>query len=268
MKNSKKKSLVIISGVTGAIGGALLTVFGQRKDTIVYGLSRKAEPVSLFLNNNKLPIATLACSIGDNMDFDSLFQKIDVDNVRDITYIHCFGLYPFEVDRNGQIVVSNDIDGDGVNDEVNKLTYLSFVNATSILQKYWKGKLSCAIFAGLADKHRPAGHKSWWTTIEKVKNYMRSSVEMNKNLSMMVFNISSVLCPHEVITRPFVFIQTDADPRFWLNPYELAKFVVSKLVSASGYNEFDKFRSKPGFDESSYYTDDVFTPRKVKELFV
>lgn len=266
MKINKKK-LVIISGVTGAIGGALLTVYGQRKDTVVYGLSRKAEPVCSFLNDGKLPIATLACSIGDNMDFELLFQKIDFDNVKEITYIHCFGLYPFEVDRNGSIVVSNDNDGDGVNDEVHKLTYISFVSATSAVQKYWKGKLSCAIFAGLADKHRPAGHKSWWTTIEKVKNYMRSSVEMNNNLSMTVFNISSVLCPHEVVTRPFVFIHTDADPRFWLNPYELARFVVSKLTSITGYHQFDKFRSKPGFDENSYYTDEVFTPRKVKELF-
>lgn len=267
MKNNTKKRLVIISGVTGAIGGALLTVFGHRKNTIVYGLSRKAEPVNLFLKNDKLPIATLACSIGDDMDFESLFQKIDVENVRDITYVHCVGLYPFEVDRNGSIVVSNDNDGDGVNDEVHKLTYLSFVNATSMLQKYWKGKLSCAIFAGLADKHHPSGHKSWWTTIEKVKNYMRRSVGTNENLSMIVFNISSVLCPHEVITRPFVFVHTDADPRFWLNPYELARFVVSKLTSVTGYHEFDKFKSKPGFDENSYYKDEVFTPRKVKELF-
>jgi hypothetical protein len=224
--------------------------------------------VNHFLKNNKLPIATLACSIGDDMDFESLFQKIDVDKVRDITYVHCVGLYPFEVDRNGSIVVSNDNDGDGINDEVNKLTYLSFVNATSTLQKYWKGKLNGAIFAGLADKHRPAVHKSWWKTIEKVKNYMRSSVGMNKSLSMTVFNISSVLCPHEVITRPFVFINTDADPKFWLNPFELARFVVSKLNSVTGYHEFDKFRSKLGFVEETYYKDEYFTPTKVKELFI
>lgn len=266
MKNNKKK-LVIISGVTGAIGGALFTVYGQRKDTVIYGISRKAQPVEVFLKGGTMPLATLICSIGNDLGYNRLLQAIDYDHVSEVVYIHALGLYPFEVDKNGSIKIENDNNGDGVNDEVNRLTFESFVLATSILNKYWNGRSKCIIFAGIADKYRPLVHQSWWKTIEKVKGYMIKKVSDNSKLSMLVFNISSVLCPHEVITRPFVFTNTDADPRYWLDPYELAKFVVNKTGSTLGYKEYEKFRIKPGFKEDSYYIDKSFTPRKVKELF-
>lgn len=266
VKNNKKK-LVIISGVTGAIGSALFATYGQRKDTVVYGISRKAQPVDVFSKGGKMPLATLICSIGEGLDYRRLFKEIDYSCVSEVVYVHALGLYPFEVDNNGSIKIENDNNGDGINDEVNRLTFESFVSATSTLNKCWEGKSKCIIFAGIADKHRPLVHQSWWKTIEKVKEYMIKTVSDNSNMSMLVFSISSVLCPHEVITRPFVFTDTDADQRYWLDPYELAKYVVNKTDSTRGYREYEKFRIKPGFKEDSYYKDRFFTPRKVKELF-
>lgn len=262
------KKIVIISGVTGAIGSALFSEYGQEVSNIVYGISRKALDVNKFLRNGKLPQKTFICSIGDSSDYSSLFKNIDFTGINEVIYIHALGLYPFEINKKGEIIVENDLDGDGINDEVTKLTLNYFVSATMNLSKYWQGRTKCIIFGSIADRYHPSAHTSWWKTIEKVKQYMTETADGSKKLSMLLFNISSVLCPHEVITRPFVFTDTDAKQTYWLNPYELASFVIGKTdKTGCGFTEFDKFRIRPGFNVDQYYRDTNFTHQKVKELF-
>ncbi|MDD5068323.1 MAG: hypothetical protein PHS53_01370 [Candidatus Pacebacteria bacterium] len=262
-----KKRIVVISGVTGAIGSALLAEYAHDENTVVYGISRKARPVKDFLRNGKLPLRTLICSIGRENDYSSLFRHMDY-GVDEIVYVHAIGLFPFEVNHKGVITVENDRDGDGVNDEVTKLTFDAFVNATTNLHTYWRGKTACILFGGMSDKYYPLVHQSWCKTMEKVKGYMRREVKRQKELSMLVFNISSVLCPHELITRSFVFTDTDADQTCWLSPHELVKFVLKETTRAGcGFREFEKFRKKPNFSPEVYYANDRFTPRKVKELY-
>lgn len=266
MNTSKK--LIIISGVTGAIGSALLSEYAQGENNVIYGISRKALSIDSFLEFGKLPQKTLICSIDYVDDYSQLFRHIDFDGISEVIYIHAFGLYPFEVNKQGKIVIENDLDGDGINDEVKKLTYSSFVSATENLLEFWKGKTECCIFAGIADKYEPAVHQSWWRTIKEVKKYMIKKVKLKDDLSMFVFNISSLICPHELITRPFVFIETDADQTYWLQPHELSKFVISSIENAtSGFSEVEKFRIKPNFLPNDYYSDTKFTPRKTGELF-
>lgn len=262
------KKIVIISGVTGAIGSTLLAEYGQDINSVIYGISRKAVALDKFIIDGKLPQRTLICGLSIPDEYEKLFTAINYSDVEEVTYIHAVGLYPFEVNKDGIVTVENDNDGDGINDETWKLTYEAFTAATSSLAKYWSGKTKAVIFGGIADIHEPAVHQSWWKTIKKVKDFMKESVARNPLLSMLVFNISSVLCPHEIITRPFVFIHTDADQTRWLHPYELAQFVVLKTnESAPGFYELDKFRIKEGFKIDEYYKDATFTPRKVDELF-
>lgn len=264
---NREKTLVIISGVTGAIGSAILAEYAKEKNNVIYGISRKALPIESFLNNGKLPPKTLICSIGESLDFDLLFRSVEY-SFKEVIYIHALGLYPFEVNSKGKISIEKDFDKDGVNDEVTKLTYQAFVSATQRLEKHWKGRVKCIIFGGIADKYRPDVHQSWWKTIEKVKEYMRNASKINRNVSMVVFNISSVLCPHEIVTRPFVFANTDADQTYWLSPYDLARFVVKKISRISiGFHEFEKYKVKPNFKPDIYYNNKSFTPRKVKELY-
>lgn len=265
--NKKTRRIIVISGVTGAIGSALLAEYAKSSNNIVYGISRKALPVKSFLRKGKLPHKTLICSVGESLDYESLFKYINYC-VEEVIYIHALGLYPFEVNSRGNIVVENDRDMDDINDEVTKLTFNGFTTATQSLQKYWSGKSKCVIFGGIADKHKPLVHQSWWKTIEKVKGYMKAEVKKNKSLSMIVFNISSVLCPHEIITRPFVFTHTDADQAYWLSPYELSRFVVNEVSKKEkGFYELEKFKIKPNFSLNTYYKDKQFKPRKIKELY-
>ncbi len=264
----KNKRLIVISGVTGAIGSALFAEYGQYKDNIVYGISRKATPLDLFVKNGKLPLKTLICGIGSLDNYSKLFKSINYSVAKEVIYIHALGLYPFEVDCNGKIKIENDLDNDGINDDVKKLTLASFSKATESLQENWKGTLKCVIFGGIADKHHPGVHQSWWKVIEMTKDYMRNAIKLNSKLSMIIVNISSVLCPHEVITRPFVFTDTDAQKEYWLHPYKLAKFVFSSVnKSLSGFFEIEKYNIKPDFSINNYYIDNNFTPRKVRELY-
>jgi len=262
------KNIIIISGITGAIGSALLADYSQDQDVVIYGISRRGQPIEAFLKEGCLPQRTLICSLPEVNGYEAMFSRMDFSNVKSVTYIHAVGLYPFEVSKEGKVQVENDRDGDGINDAVTKLTYQNFVAATTALLNAWKGKTSCAIFAGIADKYKPVVHQSWWKTIEKVKTYMQNLCAERTNLSTVVFNISSVICPSEVITRPFVFTDTDANPMFWLPPHELSQFVVSELGKIGmGYFEVEKFRVKPDFESENYYADQNFTPRKVNELF-
>lgn len=262
------KKLVIISGVTGAIGSALLAEYAQDENTIIYGISRKALPIENFtLPNSKLPLSTLICSIPDVdlVGYTPLIERINFGSIEHVIYIHAMGFYPFEVNRQGEILIQNDYDLDGIDDRVTKLTLNTFTDATQALIESYSGKVSCILFGGLADKHKPSAHSSWWKTIKKTKEYMKSSA--NGRVSMVIFNISSVICPHEIIIRPYVFSQTDADQRYWLLPHELAQFVISEASrSNGGFRELEKFRIRPGFDPE-YYTDAKFTPRKIAELY-
>jgi hypothetical protein len=254
------RTLVIINGITGAIGTATLARFSREHDVIIYGLSRKAEPVSFFAKNNILPACSLICTIGDISDknnCENFVASIDPAFYEKIIYVHGVGVYPFEIDVHGNIKVSHDADGDGIDDRVMELSYHAFFAMIEALRKMNK-PVNALIFGGIADKHKPVVHKSWWTVMERVKNKMKGVVLHDKNVHFSVLNISSVVCPHEMITRPFVFQNTNADPRFWLMPHEVAEEVV--MLTSSNLNE--GFIERDLFHNADYYQDDYFTDQK------
>lgn len=263
------KTLVIINGVTGAIGTACLARFSREHDVTIYGLSRKADSFSVFRKDKYLPDDSLICSIGDITDKNNcevFVGAINSGSYEKIVYVHAVGVYPFEIDSSGNIKVSHDTDGDGVDDRVVELSYNAFFAMVDALKNAGK-PINALIFGGIADKHRPAVHKSWWTVMEKVKNNMNKVVSENKNINFFVLNISSVICPHEILTRPFVFQNTNADPRFWLMPHEVAEEVAMLTFSDShkGFIEQDLFHNADYYQDD-YFTEKKFTDRKKAEL--
>lgn len=271
------KKLVIINGVTGAIGSACLSHFGSQSDTIVYGLSRKAKDFREIIKNGKLPVATLICSITSESYPSRMAtyfaQSIDAEEFSEILYIHCIGVYPFEIDKEGNHTVLYDNDCNGIDDRCTLLTRDMFGSFFKSIPFETRKPTHSCIFGGIADKHEPIAHRSWWITVKELKedinNFFNSTekkfVEMNR---VSIINISSVLCPNELITRPFVFSETDSDPVFWLRPDEVASFVdaVHKTKQDAPLKEYELFKKKPAFDPE-YYIDEKFTPRKIKELF-
>lgn len=262
------KTLVVIAGVTGAIGSACLAKYGCMPDVTVIGLSRQAKPATTYLEGDqRLPDKTLLCSIGDittQLDCQSFAQKIRPESYAEILYVHALGIYPFELDGVGKVSVSHDHDADGIDDRVVSLSYNAFFQMTDALADLGI-PIKALIFGGIADQYRPIVHRSWWTVMERVKTRMKESGRMEAKKTFAVLNISSVLCPHELLTRPFVFTGTDASPQSWLRPDEVADQVAVTLAEADGYIEKELFH-KSGYYRDGYYADAAFTPRKQAEL--
>jgi hypothetical protein len=277
------KKLVIIHGVTGAIGSACLATFASQKDTVVYGISRKAKDFREFCVNGKLPIATLICSISSETypsRMATFFaQAIDSEAFSEVYYIHALGVHPFEIDSQGNRTVSFDNDADGIDDRCKELASL-FISFHSSLPHNLKKHVRSFLFGSIADKYEPFAHMSWWKTMNWLKNHLSDiakSVSKNGSwkakynrfpFAVSLINISSVLCPNELITRPYVLCATDSNPEYWLLPTDVSIFI-DKLIKkgqTQKFKEYSLFKKLPNFDEG-YYADENFTPRKVKELF-
>ncbi len=268
------KKLIIITGITGAVGNALLARYAQDDDTVIYGISRKAHPMADFINpeTGKIYTQTLIGSIEGLSDesIGKFIHTIDTKAFASITYFHCLGLYPFEVKTNGDYIVENDLDNDGINDTTYHLSYTVYRSFVDQLIQHTKNsiKFRSMIFGSLSDKHEPKAHQSWWKTMKITKDYMKTLAA--ENVGMHVMNISSITCSHEIITRPFVFIKTNADLRYWLTPCDLANQVHNILTDTESYNGFqehESYRKFPNFDMATYYQNKYFTPRKVSELY-
>ncbi len=262
------KTLIIINGVTGAIGSACLARFSREHDTTIIGLSRQAPHVDTFCIDGYLPDSTLICSIGDISEkthCEHFSQKICGGVYEKIIYIHAVGLYPFELDSKGNINISHDDDHDGIDDRVVKLSYHAFFGMTHALENIGL-PLSALIFGGIADKFKPSVHTSWWRVMEQVKEHMKKEAVISDTTSYFVLNISSVICPHELITRPFVFQKTNADPMFWLMPHEVAEQTASLVFSKKkGFVE-DEIFHKANYYEDDHFTEEKFITRKMHEL--
>jgi hypothetical protein len=262
------KKLIIINGVTGAVGTACLARYSREKDTFIYGLSRKGFDYKETLENPLIPQNTNIFSIGDitsTEDCKNFVTSINTDNLESITYIHAVGYYPFEIDKNGKVFVSGDNDGDGIDDRVTELSYQAFY---SMLENLNILKLPCytVIIGSVADKHKPEVHSSWWKTMQKVKDRANSFVKENKNITINILNISSVICPHEILTRPFVFQNTNADASFWLTPDEVANKIFSLATTSNEQLHEEDLFHKASYYEDDYFSDINFTERKKKEL--
>lgn len=266
----ENKKLILISGITGAIGTACLSALVKNKDVVIYGISRQATHFKKYLEKNgKLPTSHLICNIGDivnDVDCKNFINSIDFSKYQEIIYIHSVGFYPFEIDKKGNLFIDNDLDKDGINDKTFNLSYRSYFNIINNISSKNK-QVRSIILGSISDKHKPEVHQSWWKSLDKIKKEMLNISSKNSNLSFYVLNISSVICPHEMITRPFVFQRTDANPKYWLSPEDVAKKIKSLIFNKKikKYWEGDLFH-KSNYFIKNYYKNNLFTKRKAKEI--
>ena len=260
-----RKTLVVINGVTGAIGTACLAKFSREEGVAIIGLSRKALPFATFARGGVLPDRHLVCSIGetDPANCAAFAEAIASDAYERVVYVHAVGLYPFELNGQGKIEVAHDRDGDGIDDRVMDLSHHAFFAMAEALAAKVRSA-TAFVFGGVADRYRPSVHQSWWKVMEKTRERMEAT--HRPELSFGILNISSVMCPHELITRPFVFIDTDADARYWLLPEEVATEIVRlSRLERKGVLTADLFHPAP-YCTANYFLDEPFTHRKRAEL--
>lgn len=263
------RTVVVINGVTGAIGSACLAAFAGENDTTIIGLSRRATALEYFSVDGRLPHRHLICSIGGDVANRKACESLAkaLPRCEKLVYVHAAGVYPFELDSSGRIRVSHDEDGDGLDDRVRHLGFNAFYAMIESLAQL-RIPLFALTFGAMADRHRPSVHRSWWTIMERLKERLPSLVAEHPHVRPCVLNISSVLCPNELIARPFVFTATDADAKCWLWPSEVAGKVVTLAAhDGDGSWEHDLFHHAPHW-KPGYYDDGPFTERKRRELGV
>lgn len=268
------KKLYIISGITGAVGNALLAEVAKEPGAVVYGISRKGKEYVTFVNSRTglLQTHTFICSLGELEDatIKSFLGLIDVNTYSSVTYVHALGHFPFEVNRDGEHQVLNDKNGDGIDDLTYDLSFRVFKTVTSRLKTICEKHqvpVAAFIIGSITDKFRLKEHQSWWRTFDLIRTYMKETA--GQGFGMHLVNVSSVICSHEIITRPYVFIDTDADMRFWLAPSELAGYISAQLKGTSafsGFQEHDLFHERPDLNKD-YFSAVPFRHRKMKELF-
>jgi len=264
------KKVYIINGAMGVIGSPVFTHLALQSDTVVYGISRRGLPFNEYLDeDNKLPEAHLVFSLGDYMEDGESIIETFVDSLPEnyeIIFLHSMGCFLTEMNREGQVVIENDNDSDGINDTVKRLTYtIPRLFAEKLSQK--GTRVSFLQLGSLADDQFLPVHHSWVTSMDMIKKEYKKISQFNSNFSATTINVSSVLTPKELIERPFVTLQTNADLKFWLDPADIGKYIyTNRDAFALGYTEISLFNSWPKFNNKHFHAA-TYIDRRKKEVF-
>lgn len=269
------KRLLIINGVTGALGNAVLTAAVQHRDAVVYGMTRQGLPVEeqFVPGGNKLPTRTLTVSIGPHINEQSAIagfvRAIDFEQFDRVDYVHAVGVMPFDVNDAGKHFVENDTDGDGINDLCMALTPHAFLGMVDALAASSDKPITALVFGALSDMWNPSAHHSWIRSIEALKDGLKKRLQVNSSLAGVVLNISSVSCAHELLVRPYLCANTNPDLTKYMSPDDCARRALQLVAEAhrGKFVEVDFYRPVAHFVPEVYYEDANFTRQKVKELY-
>ncbi|MEX2436707.1 MAG: hypothetical protein WD471_00910 [Candidatus Paceibacterota bacterium] len=265
------KRLIIINGVMGVIGSPLFSYFAESEDNIVWGISRRGLYFDEYVSKEggTLPQSNIVFSLGDyRTENNALTINSFMDTIPDIpiVFIHAMGKFVTEINEMGNISIENDYDDDGINDEVKCLTYDVPLLFAKELQKRSSSVLFIQI-GSLSDSHNLELHSSWVKSIGLLKEDLMRISEVNNNFKTLILNVSSVLTPKELIDRPFISIQTDADMKYWLPPTEIARFIDEYDSSQKeSFFEKDLYRSWPDFSEE-HFSLNTYKERRKSEFY-
>lgn len=269
--SSADKTIVFINGVMGVIGSAIFSYFAELGEHVIYGTSRKGFYFDEYVDpiDGKLPLTNLVFSLAD---YRSEHYQIDIENLVDavpdlpVIFIHSMGEYATELSRDGKIVIQNDHDGDGINDNVKCLSYEVPMAFCKKLAET-KPRVTFVQIGSLSDKHKIDIHYSWVKSMDLLKNDLQELCEKHSTLDALVLNVSSLLTPKELIDRPFVSLKTNADMSYWLPPIEIAKYIDEySQAPRQGFREEELYKKWPNISPD-HFSIESYKMRRGKELY-
>lgn len=254
----------------GVIGSPIFSFFAEQGENIIYGISRRGLYFDEYVNGEgKLPETNLVFSLAD---YKKENYEIDVENFVDslpdlpIVFIHTMGEYVTEMSRDGKLQITNDIDGDGINDNVKRLTYDVSLSFSKKLSTRKESTIFIQI-GSLSDKYRIDIHGSWVKSMDLLKTDLVDLCKGAENFYAMILNVSSVLTPKELVDRPFVSVKTNADMRYWLPPVEIAHFINDYMQSPEkGLVEKELYKKWPNISPD-HFAIDSYKERRGKEIY-
>jgi len=268
---SSDRAIVFINGVMGIIGSSIFSYFAELGEHVIYGTSRKGFYFDEYIDpiDGKLPQTNLVFSLAD---YKSEHYQIDIENLVDalpdlpVIFIHSMGEYATEMSRDGKIIIENDNDGDGINDNVKCLSYDVPIAFCKKLCEA-KSRVVFIQIGSLSDKYRIDIHGSWVKSMDLLKDDLRALSEKHSNLDALILNVSSLLTPKELIDRPFVSLKTNADMSYWLPPIEIAKFIDEYAQELHpGFREEELFKKWPNISPD-HFSLESYKVRRGRELY-
>ncbi len=264
--NTNKK-LVVISGVSASMGQEVLKKYLLEHDTLIYGISRKGVALQSL---SVLPDHHLAINVDltDSKSIEEFISKIPKHSFDKINYFHSVGEFKTEIDENLNIVIENDHNKDGINDDVYSLVagaYQTIVTGLDKISKKNNCELNIVSFGSLADVHNIECFTSFRKSREIVESFSREIHLNNQNANIYLFNTSTILSADELIERPYIF-STNVNPVYWITPTELIKKAIGFLELEKGIVKKDIYLSNPNFS-TDYFDSDITYKRRVKELY-
>ncbi len=259
--------LIIIGGVTGSIGQEILRKYLLEKETLIYGISRKGVSMNDFptLPNHNLIVGV---DLGNAASISEFVSKIPVQHYDSISYFHLVGEFKTEITEGFEVLVQNDVDGDGIDDTVYGLVakaYQDMVSGLIEIAVASNASLKVASFGSLADVHDIPCFQSFRKSREIVKAFSSEIVRKYPTASFYLFNTSTILSADEMLERPFIF-STNVDPTYWITPSELVEKALSFMGSSNGIFERDIYLANPQFADD-YFDPTVTLRRRVQELY-
>ncbi|MFZ2205626.1 MAG: hypothetical protein WAV23_03470 [Minisyncoccia bacterium] len=268
--DTSDKKIIIINGVMGVIGSPIFSYFAEQGENFIYGISRRGFYFEEYVDSSgELPQKDIVFSLAD---YKKENYEIDIDSFIDalpdlpIVFIHTMGEYVTEMTRDGKLQVENDNDGDGINDNVKRLTYEVPIIFAKKLGKR-KSPTTFIQIGSLSDKYKIDIHGSWVKSMDLLKNDLKKISDNNKNFNALILNVSSVLTPKELTDRPYVSLKTNADMRYWLPPTEIAKFIDEYTKSIkTGLHEEELYKKWPNISPD-HFSLSKYKERRGKEIY-
>lgn len=233
----ENKRLVIISGASRGIGKTFADHYRTKENTEVIGISRSAK--------NLVNLDLL-----DETEANNFVNKLNLEKVTDILYIHSMGIDKFEPNGKPHI----DYDNDGIDDEVyggNVTAFLNLVEPLIEKVKQTKIILTLCQIGSVGDIY----NVPYWQSFTKSKNIVRKFIKSqtyNQNVKGITLNISSTLDENN---RKYGRI--NADTTYWQTEKELINKSIDYLdgmgLSTANYAEFDFYKHNPNF-KPDYFT--------------
>jgi NADP-dependent 3-hydroxy acid dehydrogenase YdfG len=266
-KNISQKQLVIIAGAAGPIGQEVLRHYLLDKEILVYGISRRG---TIIDSMDTLPDHNMIVKVDlNNTDAIKKFiTKLPLKNFEKINYYHLVGEFKTEINNDLQVVVENDFDNDGIDDDVYHLTTGAYISMTEELMEFsakTQSELSIVSLGSLADKYLIPCFQSFSKSKRILKDFSRKMWRENNKINFYLFETSTVLAAVEMIDRPFIFA-TNADPNYWITPFELVQRMFGFIQSEKGIVEKEIYLANPNFP-ADYFDPFVTYKRRVKELY-
>lgn len=218
MQNTRKKTLVIITGSNGKLGKAYFEKF-ENKGYSMLTIGRTGNPdFKVDLLNKKRVLEKL--------------QKYDFSIYKKVIFIHPVGKFKFEKE-------------DGVLDiELFKSNVETFTCIFDYLLNL-DVEIVVVCFGSISDKY----NVPFWRSYTYAKNFLRKLLKYNKyhNVKSLFVNVSTVDTGNENKLRPH------GKKKYWLSVGEVVEETFTKITKISEkFEEVDVFKYNPEFDPSYY----------------